>query len=172
MGELVTNDGGVPVWHRSFDGNQADVGTVVAQMEALRAHVPLPECLVIGDSKLLSSTVIERLRRQQLHFLAPLPKSAELDARVSRFGSGRLAAAGVCGQTPGTPGSGGADAVSRPGSRLGMGQPRDGRKPDVPAPVCDQQRRAGHLSQGARPSKWPKPRRNWPRSRRGWANGS
>jgi transposase len=80
VGELVTNDGGVPIWHRSYDGNQADVGTVVAQREALRAHVALPECLVIGDSKLLSSTVIARLRRQQLHFLAPLPKSAELDA--------------------------------------------------------------------------------------------
>jgi transposase len=79
VGELVTNDGGVPVWHRCFDGNQADVGTVVAQMEALRAHVDLPECLVIGDSKLLSAAVIEKLRRQQLHFLAPLPKSAELD---------------------------------------------------------------------------------------------
>jgi transposase len=81
VGELITNDGGVPVWHRSFDGNQADVGTVVAQMEALRAHVVLPECLVIGDSKLLSATVIERLRHQQLHFLAPLPKSAELDTQ-------------------------------------------------------------------------------------------
>jgi hypothetical protein len=80
VGELVTNDGGVPVWHRSFDGQQADVGTVVAQMETLRAHVSLPECVVIGDSKLLSATVIERLRRQQLHFLAPLPKSAALDA--------------------------------------------------------------------------------------------
>jgi transposase len=79
VGELVTNDGGVPIWHRSFDGNQADVGTVVAQMEALRAHVDLPECLVIGDSKLLSAAVIEKLRHQHLHFLAPLPKSAELD---------------------------------------------------------------------------------------------
>jgi transposase len=79
VGQLVTNDGGVPVWHRSFDGNQVDVGTVVAQMEALRAHVSLPECLVIGDSKLLSAAVIEKLRRQHLHFLAPLPQSAELD---------------------------------------------------------------------------------------------
>jgi transposase len=80
VGELVTNDGGVPIWHRSFDGNQADVGTVVAQMEALRAHVPLPDCLVIGDSKLLSATVMARLRRQGVHFLAPLQKSTELDA--------------------------------------------------------------------------------------------
>jgi hypothetical protein len=80
VGELVTNDGGVPVWHHSYNGNQADVGTVVAQMEAVRAHLPLPECLVIGDSKLLSEAVIGKLRRQQLHFLAPLPHSAVLDA--------------------------------------------------------------------------------------------
>src|SRR5207302_7982494 len=79
LGELVTNDGGVPVWHHSYDGNQADVGTVVAQMEAFRAQVSLPECLVIGDSKLLSAAVIGKLRRQQLHFLAPLPASTELD---------------------------------------------------------------------------------------------
>jgi hypothetical protein len=79
IGELVTNDGGVPVWHHCYNGNQADVGTVVAQMEAFRAHVPLPDCLVIGDSKLLSDAVIGKLRRQQLHFLAPLPASAALD---------------------------------------------------------------------------------------------
>src|SRR2546426_164263 len=68
VGELVTNDGGVPVWHRSFDGQQARVGTVVAQTEAFRAQVSLPECLVIGDSKLLSAAVIGKLRRQQWHF--------------------------------------------------------------------------------------------------------
>jgi len=79
IGELVTNDGGVPVWHHCYSGNQADVGTVVAQMEAFRAQVPLPDCLVIGDSKLLSDAVIGKLRRQQLHFLAPLPASAALD---------------------------------------------------------------------------------------------
>jgi transposase len=79
VGELVSADGGVPVWHRNYNGGQADVGTVVATMEALRQHVHLPDCLVIGDSKLLSAEVIARLRDQQLHFLAPLPKAAELD---------------------------------------------------------------------------------------------
>jgi Domain of unknown function (DUF4277)/Transposase DDE domain len=79
VGELVAADGGVPVWHASFDGNQADVGTVVAIMEAFRKQVCLPECLVIGDSKLLSAAVMGKLREQQLHFLAPLPKSPELD---------------------------------------------------------------------------------------------
>jgi transposase len=80
VGECVTSDGGVPVWHHTFDGNQADVGTVVAQMEALRGRIPLPECLVIGDTKLLSDGVIVKLRGQRLHFLAPLPRSPELDA--------------------------------------------------------------------------------------------
>src|SRR5258708_13948573 len=49
-------------------------------MEGVRALLPLPECLVIGDSKLLSDPVIGKLRRQQLHFLAPLPHSAALDS--------------------------------------------------------------------------------------------
>jgi transposase len=81
VGELVSADGGVPVWHHTYDGNTADVGTVVAQMEAFRQHALLPECLVIGDTKLLSADVIAKLRRQGRHFLAPLPKSLELDAQ-------------------------------------------------------------------------------------------
>jgi transposase len=79
VGELVSADGAVPIWHESLDGNRADVGTVVATMEAVKKAVPLPECLVIGDSKLLSAGVIPKLRDQHLHFLAPLPKAAELD---------------------------------------------------------------------------------------------
>jgi hypothetical protein len=81
VGECATADGGVPIWHHAFDGNTADVGTVVAQMEALRGQIPLPDCLVIGDTKLLSDAVIVKLRGQRLHFLAPLPKSPELDAQ-------------------------------------------------------------------------------------------
>jgi hypothetical protein len=79
VGELVASDGGVPLWHHTFNGNQADVGTVVEQMEAFRKQVELPDCLVIGDTKLLSAAVIPKLLGQGSHFLAPLPKSAELD---------------------------------------------------------------------------------------------
>jgi hypothetical protein len=88
VGECVTADGGVPIWHHTFDGNQADVGTVVAQMEALRGQIPLPECLVIGDTKLLSDGVIAKLRGQRLHFLAPLPRSAALDAEFLSLPAG------------------------------------------------------------------------------------
>jgi transposase len=79
VGELVTHDGGVPIWHRSYHGQQADVGTIVATMEALRRQISLPDCLVIGDTKLLSEKVIPALRQMGLHFLGPLPKSAALD---------------------------------------------------------------------------------------------
>lgn len=79
VGELVTADGAVPIWHESWDGNRADVGTVVATMEAVKKHVSLPECLVIGDTKLLSAAVLPKLRDQNLHFLAPLPQAAALD---------------------------------------------------------------------------------------------
>jgi len=79
VGELVTADGAVPIWHESLDGNRADVGTVVATMEAVKQEVPLPECLVIGDTKLLSALVFPKLRDQNLHFLAPLPNAAALD---------------------------------------------------------------------------------------------
>lgn len=79
VGEFVTNDGGVPVWHHTYDGQRADVGTVAAQMEALRGAIALPECLVVGDSKLLSDAVIAKLRGQQVHFLAPAVASKALD---------------------------------------------------------------------------------------------
>lgn len=79
VGELVASDGSVPVFHRAFDGNRADVGTVVAVMEAVRQHVPLPDCAVIGDTKLLSEDVLWKLRAQHLHFLAPAPHTKELE---------------------------------------------------------------------------------------------
>lgn len=79
VGELVAADGSVPVWHELLDGNRPDVGTVVTTMETFRKAVPLPECLVIGDSKLLCANVIRRLRDGGLHFLAPLARSTELD---------------------------------------------------------------------------------------------
>jgi transposase len=79
VGELVLHDGGVPLWHRGYDGQQADVGTIVATMEAVRGELSLPECLVIGDTKLLSEKVIPKLRGMRLHFLGPLPRSEALD---------------------------------------------------------------------------------------------
>jgi hypothetical protein len=90
VGELVTGDGGVPLWHHAYNGNQADVGTVVAQMEAFRQQVERPDCLVIGDTKLLSAEVIPKLLGQGVQFLAPVPKSAALDREYLELAKARF----------------------------------------------------------------------------------
>ena len=131
MGECATADGSVPIWHHAFDGNTADVGTVVAQMEALRSQIPLPECLVIGDTKLLSNGVIAKLRGQDLHVLAPLAAHQELDQEFLQLDPGAVGAAGVCGAAAGAPAGGEADAVFGPGSGLGMDPPQDRASSEV-----------------------------------------
>src|SRR5207249_10383322 len=57
-------------------------------MEACRAHRPMPACLVIGDSELLSAEVSRRLRATGVHFLAPLPRSSELDVEFLSLPAG------------------------------------------------------------------------------------
>jgi transposase len=79
--EIGTLDGMVPLWHRTHDGNQADVGTVIAEMETLQKHVPVPGCAIVGDSKLLTHALIPKLRKNGWDFLAPLPSNPALDAQ-------------------------------------------------------------------------------------------
>ena len=75
VGELLTADGGVPLYQLRQDGNQADVGTILTALTAVTAHVSLPDCLVVGDSKLLSAAIIGKLRQQQFSFLAPVART-------------------------------------------------------------------------------------------------
>jgi len=77
--EITSLDGLVPLWHRTHDGNEPDVGKVIAEMEALQQHVPLGHCLVVGDSKLLTQELLTRLHDNGWGFLAPLPHNPALD---------------------------------------------------------------------------------------------
>lgn len=79
--EIGTLDGMVPLWHRTHDGNQADVGAVIAEMETLQKHVPVPGCAMIGDSKLLTHALLPKLRKNGWDFLAPLPHNPALDSQ-------------------------------------------------------------------------------------------
>jgi len=79
VGALVAQDGAIPLFHRAYDGQTADNGTVIGAMETFREHVTLSDCLVVGDSKIPTMETIGKLRRQGLHLLAPLPHSEELD---------------------------------------------------------------------------------------------
>jgi transposase len=79
--EVGTLDGMVPLWHRTHDGNHADVGAVIAELETLQQHVPVPGCAIVGDSKLLTQALLPKLRKNGWDFLAPLPHNPALDAQ-------------------------------------------------------------------------------------------
>jgi transposase len=53
-GLAVTADGGVPVFHRAYDGGAAKVSQVTAAMTNLSAMAGERDFLLVGDSKLLS----------------------------------------------------------------------------------------------------------------------
>jgi len=78
--QVTTTDGAVPVWDQPWDGNTTDVATVIATMRALREHARCRDFVLIGDSKLLSVANREALLTAELGYLAPLPRTAALDA--------------------------------------------------------------------------------------------
>jgi len=50
----VTGDGGVPVFHRAYDGGAGEVAQVAEAMRALRELAGERHFLLVGDSKLVS----------------------------------------------------------------------------------------------------------------------
>jgi len=64
----------VPLWYCPWDGNQTDEAVYVADLQALRQAVLLPEnSLLIGDRKLCNAETMLTFCRQQQWFLAPHP---------------------------------------------------------------------------------------------------
>lgn len=64
----------VPLWYRAWDGNQTDEPVYVADWQALREAVLLPETsLRIGDRKLCTEDTMRTFCRQKQWFLAPHP---------------------------------------------------------------------------------------------------
>lgn len=78
--QVTSDDGAVPIWEQPHDGNTADVATVVQTMRALREHAHCSDFVLIGDSKLLSESNRQALLTAEVGYLAPLPRTAELDA--------------------------------------------------------------------------------------------
>ena len=71
-GIAVTADGGIPVFHRAYDGNAGEVAQVVDTMEHLRALADPRTFLLIGDSKLISYTNVTAMIQAKVTFIAPL----------------------------------------------------------------------------------------------------
>jgi len=73
-GLAVSGDGGVPVWHRAYDGGAGEVAQVVGAMEALKRLAGKRGVLLVGDSKLISRGNIVAMNKAQVGFIAPASK--------------------------------------------------------------------------------------------------
>lgn len=91
-GLAVTGDGGVPVFHRAFDGGAGEVSQVVGAMTALRQIAGPRQFLLVGDSKLISYGNVGDMIAARVEFGPPRPSGV---ARIGRAavdsGDGRSA---------------------------------------------------------------------------------
>jgi transposase len=74
-GLAVTSDGGIPVFHRAFDGKAGEVNQVVAAMESLRDMCGERRFLMVGDTKLVSYANLRALIEAKMTFIAPASKT-------------------------------------------------------------------------------------------------
>lgn len=74
-GLAVSGDGGIPVFHRAYDGGAGEVAQVVGAMTALRKMAAPRDFLLIGDSKLISYTNVCAMIASGVGFIAPASKT-------------------------------------------------------------------------------------------------
>jgi transposase len=74
-GIAVSGDGGVPVWHRAYDGGAGEVAQVVGAMESLKKLAGQRKVLLVGDSKLVSRGNILAMNKAEVCFIAPASKT-------------------------------------------------------------------------------------------------
>lgn len=88
----VTADGAIPIFHRAYDGNAAEIAQVVDTMHALQTLAAPRSFLMVGDSKLVSYTNVTAMSDAKVTFIAPLASArvpdalfASLDATRAEF---------------------------------------------------------------------------------------
>jgi transposase len=74
-GLAVTADGGIPVWHRAYDGGAGEITQVVPAMEALSKLADERRFLMVGDSKLVSYKNLAAIIDAKVSFIAPASKT-------------------------------------------------------------------------------------------------
>jgi transposase len=82
-GIAVTGDGGVPVFHRAFDGGAGEVGQVIGVMKALQELASTRRMLIVGDSKLISYANLAAMDADGVGFVAPASKTYVPAAQLS-----------------------------------------------------------------------------------------
>jgi transposase len=78
-GLAVSRDGGIPVFHRVYDGGAGEVAQVVGAMKALRKIAARKDFLLVADSKLVSYPNITALLNAKVDFIAPVPAAQVKD---------------------------------------------------------------------------------------------
>ena len=71
----VSGDGGVPVFHRAYDGGAGEVAQVAGAMRALRKLAGPRRLLLVGDSKLISYANLRGIMAAEVDFIAPASKT-------------------------------------------------------------------------------------------------
>ena len=74
-GLAATGDGGIPIFHRAYDGGAGEVAQVVGAMTALRKIAGPRGFLLVGDSKLVSYGNIRDMITAGVEFIAPASKT-------------------------------------------------------------------------------------------------
>ena len=74
-GLAVSGDGGVPVFHRAYDGGAGEVAQVAGAMRALCKLAGPRRLLLVGDSKLVSYANLRDLMAAKVDFIAPASKT-------------------------------------------------------------------------------------------------
>jgi len=74
-GLAVSGDGGVPIFHRAYDGGAAEASQVTGAMQALRKLAGERRFLLVGDSKLVSYPNLAALIDAGVEFIAPASKA-------------------------------------------------------------------------------------------------
>ncbi|MEQ4306303.1 IS1634 family transposase [Plantactinospora sp. B6F1] len=73
-GIAVTGDGGIPLFHRAYDGGAGEVAQVVPMMKALQQIATSRRLLIVGDSKLVSYDNLAKMHADEVTFVAPASK--------------------------------------------------------------------------------------------------
>ena len=74
-GIAVSGDGGIPVFHRAFDGGAGEVGQVIPVMKALQGLATARRLLIVGDSKLISYANLAAMGAGEVTFVAPASRT-------------------------------------------------------------------------------------------------
>ncbi len=74
-GLAVTADGGVPVFHRAYDGDAGEIAQVTGAMESLRKLAGPRTFLMVSDSKPVSYPNLRAMIEGEVEFIAPASKT-------------------------------------------------------------------------------------------------